>query len=127
MSNELPLIDAIANRDASQVRSLMLETDFFVISLSSEDEPEDGDQVAAMTAEIGDFEALVAFTTKESAVAFVTDQPDLFGDEESVDGVTVEGAMLLESLPEKFGLLLDPESEIASVIDPSFADELVKR
>ena len=29
MSNELPLIDAIANRDAPQVRSLMLETDFF--------------------------------------------------------------------------------------------------
>ena len=69
----------------------------------------------------------MAFTTKESAVAFVTDQPDLFGDEESVDGVTVEGSMLLESLPEKFGLLLDPESEIASIIDPSLADEVANR
>ncbi|MDG2223169.1 MAG: hypothetical protein P8L85_17440 [Rubripirellula sp.] len=127
MSNELPLIDAIANRDAPQVRSLMLETDFFVISLSAEDEAEDGDQVAAMTAEIGEFEALVAFTTKESAVAFVSDQHDLFGDEESVDGVTVEGAMLLEGLPEGFGLLLDPESEIASIIDPSLADEVANR
>ncbi len=44
-----------------------------------------------------------------------------------VDGVTVEGAMLLEGLPEGFGLLLDPESEIASIIDPSLADEVANR
>ena len=69
----------------------------------------------------------MAFTTQEFAVEFVTGQPDLFGEEESVDGVTVEGTMLLESLPEGFGLLIDPESEIASIIDPSLADEIANR
>jgi len=122
MSDSTALFDAIAERDASQVRSLISESDFFVISVSDQDGEDD--EVAAMTAEIGEFEALVAFTSEKAATTFVTEREDLFGDEEGVDGVLVEGTMLLEYLPEGFGLLLDPESEEASIIDPSLASEI---
>jgi hypothetical protein len=124
MSNESQLSDAISRRDASQVRSLIQDSDFFVISIS---EGDDDEEVAAMTAEIGEFEALVAFTSEKSAGTFVTERGDLFGDEEGVDGVMVEGAMLLEHLPEGFGLLFDPENEEASIIDPSLAQEVASR
>lgn len=122
MSDSTGLLDAISERDASRVRSLISEADFFVISVSDDDD--ENDEVAAMTAEIGEFEAVVAFTSEKAATVFVTEREDLFGDEEGIDGVLVEGTMLLEYLPEGFGLLLDPESETASVIDPSLASEV---
>ena len=41
-----------------------------------------------------------------------------------LNGVVVDGEALLEYLPEGFGLLLDPEVENASIIDPTLAAEI---
>lgn len=124
MSQESPLVDAIADRNVSQIRTLISEADFFVISVSEHEQEEEEVEIAAMTAEIGEFEALVAFTTEDSIGNFVNQRGDLFAEQERIDGVMVEGAMLLEYLPEGFGLLIDPESESATIIDPALAEEV---
>jgi hypothetical protein len=48
----------------------------------------------------------------------VQESGDLFASDESVDGVVVDGEALLEYLPDGFGILMDPESDSAIVIEP---------
>ncbi len=118
------LIAAINERDASQVRSLILGREFVMISISGDDE--DDDNVGALTAELGDFEVLVVFTSEQNAGVFVREMGELFENEEEVDGVFVEGNAVLEYLPEGFGMLLNPEIESAIVIDPTLAAEILQ-
>ena len=99
----------------------MLAGEFVLLSVSDDD---DGDDVGALTAQVGDFDVLVAFTSKEAAGVFVDAMSELFGDEEGVDGIFVEGGVLLQHLPGGHGLLIDPESENASLIDPALAADL---
>ena len=116
------LIAAINERDASQVRSLILAREFVLISVSGEDD--DDESVGALTAELGDFDVLVVFTSEQNAGVFVREMGDLFENEEEVDGVVVEGDAMLEYLPEGYGILLDPEIESACVIEPTLAAEV---
>jgi len=116
------LIAAINERDASQVRSLILGREFVMINISGDDD----DNVGALTAELGDFEVLVVFTSEQNAGVFVHEMGELFENEEEVDGVFVEGNAVLESLPEGFGVLLNPETESAIVIDPTLTAEILK-
>ncbi len=118
------LIAAINERDASQLRSLMLAREFVMISISGDED--DNDSVGALTAELGDFEVLVVFTSEQNAGVFVREMGELFENEEEVDGVVVEGDAVLEYLPEGFGMLLNPEIESASLIDPMLAAEILK-
>ena len=118
------LIAAINERDASQLRSLMLAREFVMISISGDED--DNDSVGALKAELGDFEVLVVFTSEQNAGVFVREMGELFENEEEVDGVVVEGDAVLEYLPEGFGMLLNPEIESASLIDPMLAAEILK-
>ena len=121
---EIKLIAAINERDASQVRSLILAREFVMISISGEQE--DDDNVGALTAELGDFDVLVVFTSEQNAGVFVREMGELFENEEEVDGVFVEGNAMLEYLPDGFGILLDPEVEGVCVIDPTLAAEILE-
>jgi hypothetical protein len=123
MSDFSKLFAAIDERDAAQVRSLILANEFVLISIS-DGEDDDDENVGALTAEIGDFDVLVAFTSEENAGVFVGEMGELFEEEEGVDGVVVDGEALLEYLPDGFGLLLNPEVEDASIVDPTLAAEI---
>lgn len=118
------LIAAINERDASQVRSLILAREFVMISISGDDD--DDESVGALTAELGDFEVLVVFTSEQNAGVFVREMGELFENEEEVDGVIVEGDAVLEYLPEGFGMLLNPEVESVTLIDPKLASEILQ-
>ena len=118
------LTAAINDRDASQVRSQILAREFVMISISGEEDNDDN--VGALTAELGDFDVLVVFTSEQNAGVFVREMGELFENEEEVDGVVVEGNAMLEYLPDGFGILLDPEIESACVIDPTLAAEILE-
>ena len=118
------LAAAINERNASQVRSLVLAREFVMISISGENDDEDN--VGALTAEMGDFDVLVVFTSEQNAGVFVREMGELFENEEEVDGVVVEGNAMLEYLPEGFGILLNPEIESACVIEPALAAEILE-
>ncbi|MFK8111111.1 MAG: hypothetical protein AB8B91_02865 [Rubripirellula sp.] len=118
----LKINEAVTERDVDGLRGLILANEFVLISVS--DGTEDEENMGALTAELGDFDVLVAFTTEANAGAFVGEMDELFEDNEEVEGVVVEGNSMLEYLPDGYGLLLDPETDSACVIEPGLAAEV---
>ncbi len=118
------LHDAITEGNAPDLHRKILASEFVLLSTSRSEDSEDAN-IGALTAEIGDFEVLVAFTSEENAKAFVQEMDEIFAEDESVDGILVEGAAMLEYLPEGCGLLFDPELENTSIIDPHKTAEIV--
>ncbi|GAA4459288.1 MULTISPECIES: SseB family protein [Novipirellula] len=118
---------AIAERNAKEIRSILLGLDFVLINIDDEDEG-DGDEesMGALTAEIEDADVLVAFSSEENAGLFVGEMGDLFSEEDEVQGFVVDGETLLEFLPEGFGLLINPETEYKQIIDPELATEILE-
>ena len=110
--------DAVSERDPIQLRSVILANEFVLLSTATGEEDED-ENVGAITAEIGEIEALVVFSSEQAAGHFVHESNDLFGEDEEVDGIVVEGAALLDYLPDGFGILLDAESDEAIVVEPN--------
>lgn len=120
------LVAVINDRDAVKLLALMNQTDFIMIRVGDEDE-EDGDgNLGALTADVEDFDVLVAFTTEENGSKFISTMGDIFEAGEEVEGFYVDGSTLLEYLPEEFGLLIDPESETTTIIDPSLINDVRK-
>ena len=111
------LHDAISNGNVPDIHSKILASEFILLSTSKASEDDD-DNVGALTAELEEAEVLVAFTTEENAKTFVDGMADLFSEDESVDGILVDGAAMLEYMPEGYGLLLDPELEPNSLMTP---------
>jgi hypothetical protein len=118
MSDQIAnLHDAISNGNVPDIHSKILASEFILLSTSKAGEDDD-DNVGALTAELEEAEVLVAFTTEENAKTFVDGMADLFSEDESVDGILVDGAAMLEYMPEGYGLLLDPELEPNSLMAP---------
>jgi hypothetical protein len=123
MSDNNKINDAVAERDTEKLKSLILGAEFVLLSVADEDSQEEN--VGALTAELEDFDVLVAFSSEKNAGDFVNEMSELFEDDEEVEGVVVEGDAMLEYLPEGFGLLIDPETEAACIVEPTLASELV--
>jgi hypothetical protein len=118
MSDPSPNVhDAILNGNVPDIHSKILASDFILLSTSKAGE-NDEENVGALTAEVEEVEVLVAFTTEENAKTFVNEMADLFSEDESVDGILVDGAAMLEYMPEGYGLLLDPELDPSSLMAP---------
>ena len=118
------LHDAITEGNVPELHTKILASEFVLLSTSQSEDSED-ENIGALTAEIEDFEVLVAFTSEENAKNFVQEMGELFAEDESVDGILVEGAAMLEYLPEGYGLLLDPELENASIMDPRMTADIL--
>ena len=116
---------AVEARDAAKLRELILDGEFILINIQSDEEDDDDEEaMGALTAEIDELPALVTFTSERHAGAFVGAMGDLFEDSEEVQGFLVDGDALLEYLPEDYGLLVNPETDSALVIDATLAAEV---
>ena len=115
--------DAVSERDPIQLRSLIVTNEFVLLS-TTKSEDDENENVGAITAEIGEIEVLVVFTSEQAAGHFVHQSGDLFEEDEEVDGIVVEGAALLDYLPDGFGILLDAESDEAIVVEPSLIHQV---
>ena len=120
--NTPQLMAAIEERDAATIRSLVLQSEFVLININHNEEDED--DVSTLTAEVDDFDVIVAFTSEKLAGEFVKSMDEIFDDAESVDGIVVEGETMLSYLPEEFGLLINPEDELSAVVDPKLLGEV---
>lgn len=118
------LHDAITEGNVPELHTKILASEFVLLSTSKSEDSED-ENIGALTAEIQDFEVLVAFTSEENAGNFVQEMSELFAEDESVDGILVEGAAMLEYLPEGYGLLLDPELENTSIMEPRMTADIL--
>ena len=113
--------EAVAERDAGQLKSLIISCEFTILSSSVDDEDQN---VGAFIAEIDTIEALIVFSTDAIARSFVEGMKDPTGEDESIDGILIDGPSLLDYLPDDYGILLDAESENALIIEPDLIREI---
>ena len=113
--------EAVAERDAGQLKSLIISGEFTILSSSVDDEDQN---VGAFIAEIDTIEALIVFSTDAITRSFVEGMKDPTGEDESIDGILIDGPSLLEYLPDNYGILLDAESENALIIEPDLIREI---
>jgi len=118
------LHDVISRGNVPEIHSTILASDFVLISTSKVGENDD-DTIGALTAEIEEVEVLVAFTTEENAKMFVNAMAEFFEEDESVDGIIVDGAAMLDYMPEGYGLLLDAELETNTLMAPNVTAEVL--
>lgn len=107
------LVDAIEAEDKEAIMTWIRGEQFTLVSLSN-----DEDSLSAMILETEEFPALVAFMSSEHAEEFVDSIADQIEGEE-VDLFEVSGEDLLTPLAKEFGLLINPESDDAVMIEPA--------
>lgn len=109
------LIEAMEKEDREAIDRWIRSETFTLVALAAEEGEEDA--LAALVVETEAFPAVVAFMDTESASQFVDSISDqIEGD--SVDLFEVDGDALLRPMSEEFGLIINPESEEAIMIDP---------
>ena len=107
------LVAAIEAEDKSAILDWIRNEHFTLVSLSNDEE-----SLSAMILETEEFPALVAFLSSEHAEQFVDSISDQIEGEE-VDLFEVAGEDLLAPLSSEFGLLINPESDDAVMIEPT--------
>ena len=107
------LVEAIEAEDKEAIMTWIRGEQFTLVSLSY-----DEDSLSAMILETEEFPALVAFMSSEHAEEFVDSIADQIEGEE-VDLFEVSGEDLLTPLAKEFGLLINPESDDAVMIEPA--------
>lgn len=125
--SESGFLAAMNNDDQAEIIRLFPITEFFVIDMGSEDpsdsdsddENVEGEEVvsSALTAEMDDYVALIAFTSSELVENFC-DESELFEPDSSIPCLIVTGAEITEWLPNEMGILFNPESDDAFVFSP---------
>lgn len=119
------LVAAIENQDADTIKRLLADGEFILINVQGpEDDDEDEESIGALTADLEDMQVLVVFSSEEHAGTFVSEMTDMFDPNEEVQGFMVEGDMLLDYLPDEFGMLINPETDDALIVTAALADEL---
>ncbi len=106
------LVAAIEAGDKTAILDWIRAEEFTLVSLSNDEE-----SLSAMILETEEFPALVAFLSSEHAEQFVDSISDQIEGEE-VDLFEVAGEDLLAPLSSEFGLLINPESDDAVMIEP---------
>ena len=106
------LVFAIEAEDKTAILDWIRGEQFTLVSLSNDEE-----SLSAMILETDEFPALVAFLSSEHAEQFVDSISDQIEGEE-VDLFEVAGEDLLAPLSSEFGLLINPESDDAVMIEP---------
>lgn len=107
------LVSAIEAKDKPAILDWIRGEQFTLVSLSDDDE----ESLSAMILETEEFPAVVAFLSSGHAEQFVDSISDqIEGDE--VDLFEVAGEDLLAPLSSEFGLLINPESDDAVMIEP---------
>ena len=106
------LVSAIEAEDKTAILDWIRGEQFTLVSLSNDEE-----SLSAMILETDEFPALVAFLSSEHAEQFVDSISDQIEGEE-VDLFEVAGEDLLFPLSSEFGLLINPESDDAVMIEP---------
>ncbi|TWU00918.1 hypothetical protein [Stieleria varia] len=117
---------AIEAQDAPKIRDWIAGREFVLINVRDEGADEDDEEaVGVLTAEIEEQDVWVAFSSEPLAGHFVQTMPEMFSDDEEIEGYVVDGESLLLYIPEDVGLLLDPESDEPCLLSIKLMAEVV--
>ena len=90
---------------------------FTLVALAEDAESEEEGALSALVVETEEVPAVVAFMSSEDAQRFVDSIADQI-EGETVNLFEVDGDALLQPMSEDFGLLINPESDDAIMIEP---------
>ena len=117
------LIEAIKNESAEEISAAILQTEFLCIDVSEDDQ----EDTAALVMELGNFPAIVGFTSDDHAGTFAEYFKDVPLDEnDELKCFTVSGREFLTTLPRQFGMAINLETEHEIVFEPKFTRALKK-
>ena len=112
------LAEAMSEWDKQAIDRWIRNEQFTLVALAEEDgESEEEGALSALVVETEEFPAVVAFMSSEDAQRFVDSIADQI-EGESVNLFEVDGDALLQPMSEDFGLLINPESDDAIMIEP---------
>jgi hypothetical protein len=112
------LAEAMSEGDKQAIDRWIRNEQFTLVALAEEDgESEEEGALSALVVETEEFPAVVAFMSSEDAQRFVDSIADQI-EGESVNLFEVDGDALLQPMSEDFGLLINPESDDAIMIEP---------
>jgi len=117
------LIEAIKNESVEEISAAILQIDFWCVDVSEENEADS----SALVMELGNFPAIVGFTSEDHAGTFAEYFKDVPLDEnDELKCFTVSGKEFLTSLPRQFGLAINLETEHEIVFEPKYTRALKK-
>ena len=117
------LIEAIKNESVEEISAAILQIDFWSVDVSEENEADS----SALVMELGNFPAIVGFTSEDHAGTFAEYFKDVPLDEnDELKCFTVSGREFLTSLPRQFGLAINLETEHEIVFEPKYTRALKK-
>ncbi len=112
------LAEAMSEGDKQAIDRWIRNEQFTLVALAEVDgESEEEGALSALVVETEEFPAVVAFMSSEDAQRFVDSIADQI-EGESVNLFEVDGDALLQPMSEDFGLLINPESDDAIMIEP---------
>ena len=106
-----------------EISAAILQIDFWCVDVSEENEADS----SALVMELGNFPAIVGFTSEDHAGTFAEYFKDVPLDEnDELKCFTVSGREFLTSLPRQFGLAINLETEHEIVFEPKYTCALKK-
>lgn len=111
------LAEAMSGGDKQAIDRWIRNEQFTLVALAEDAESEEEGALSALVVETEEFPAVVAFMSSEDAQRFVDSIADQI-EGESVNLFEVDGDALLQPMSEDFGLLINPESDDAIMIEP---------
>ncbi|MCE3017003.1 MAG: hypothetical protein ACK56W_02190 [Pirellula sp.] len=112
------LAEAMSEGDKQAIDRWIRNEQFTLVALAEDAESEEEGVLSALVVETEEFPAVVAFMSSEDAQRFVDSIADQI-EGETVNLFEVDGDALLQPMSEDFGLLINPESDDAIMIEPS--------
>ena len=112
------LAEAMSEGDKQAIDRWIRNEQFTLVALAEDADSEEEGALSALVVETEDFPAVVAFMSSEDAQRFVDSIADQI-EGETVNLFEVDGDALLQPMSEDFGLLINPESDDAIMIEPS--------
>lgn len=115
------LAAAVDSGDAAAVAEWFVERN---LTLVETPHSWDDDGRAALTAELDGFSVLVAFSSDQQAATFAGQMPDMLAADGKLPAFVVFGPSFLATLPDGFGVLLNPETDDCVVLPPDLMQEV---
>ena len=116
------LFDAIAQGNTTRIAELLPPMSFTLFDVS---EDPDSEELDTLTAQVDDFDVLVAFSSDDHAGMFAGVVPDLFETDDDIPAFIVDGGTLISNVPEGCGVLLNPETDDCYVLSPDMVAAVV--
>lgn len=115
------VLECLVADDFEGAAPLMRNLELWLINATDDEE-----EIAPLCADVDGYETVVCFLSLEDSQRFAEENPSLLDNDDELPLFAVHGQDLLENLPDEMGLVINPESEDAIMLDHGCAADLLE-